>query len=154
MRVVGDVSIANGLCWSPDGDWMYFADSPERTIWRFAVDRETGLPGEREVFARTPEGAYPDGACIDASGCYWSAQWGASRVVRYTPEGSIDQVIETPVSQPSCVAFGGPDLRQLCITTARDGLDDAGIAAEPLAGDILIYRVETTGLAEDRWRGS
>lgn len=147
---IGDVGIANGLAWSPDGRWMYFADSPARTIWRFAVDPDTGLPHDRQVFAETPDGAFPDGACVDADGCYWSAQWGAARIVRYTPAGAIDRVVTTPVSQPSCVAFGGDDLRSLCVTTARDGLTPAALAREPLAGDILVYCVNISGLPEAR----
>lgn len=147
---VDDIGIANGLAWSPDGRWMYFADSPRRVIWRFAVDPDTGLPHDRTEFAETPDGAFPDGACVDADGGYWSAQWGASRVVRYTPAGAVDRVITVPVSQPSCVALGGDDLKTLCVTTARDGLDAAALAGEPLAGDVLLYRVDVAGLPEMR----
>lgn len=146
---VADVAISNGLAWSPDGRWMYFADSPRRTIWRFAVDHETGMPDSACVFAQTPEGIYPDGATVDAEGCYWSAQWGGSRVVRYTPDGTIERIIPVPVSQPSCVCFGGDRLDHLCVTTARDGLDQAQRHAEPLAGDVLIYKTNVPGIQED-----
>ncbi len=149
QRTVTDVTISNGLAWSPDGRWMYFADSPTRAIWRFAVDAETGMPGSSSVFAQTPEGIYPDGATVDAEGCYWSAQWGGSRVVRYTPDGAIERIIPVPVSQPSCVCFGGDSLDFVCVTTARDGLDTDQLRAEPLAGDILIYKTDICGIKED-----
>lgn len=148
--VAPGIGISNGLAWSPDGGTLYFADSTARTIWNFSVDVATGALSRRRIFAQTPEGAYPDGGAVDAEGCYWSAQWGASRVVRFRPDGSIDRIVETPVTQPSCVAFAGDDLRLLCITSARDGLSDQQIASEPLAGHVLAYRCDVGGLPEAR----
>jgi len=150
--VVGGLAISNGLCWSPDGRTMYHADSPRRTITAYDFDPDEGVPSAPRLFAETPPGAYPDGAAIDADGCLWSAQWGASRVVRYTPAGAIDRVIALPVSQPSCVAFAGADLNELTITTARDGLDASALTREPLAGDVLVYRVAVSGLPEMRMK--
>jgi L-arabinonolactonase len=147
--------ITNGLCTSPDGRRLYLADSPRSVIYRYALDPDTGTLSDRQVFARTSSGAYPDGANVDADGCMWSAQWGGSRVVRYTPDGRIDRTLEVPVSQPTCIAFGGPDRDLLFVSTARDGLSAQVLAAEPHAGDVLVYRVPgVRGLPEPRFRGA
>lgn len=146
--ILPDVEISNGLAWSPDGRSLYFADSSKRVIWRFDVDPDTGFPVRRSVFAETPPGIYPDGATVDADGCYWSAQWGGSRVVRYRPDGTVDTTILLPASQPTCLCFGGPDLSLLCITTAREGLSPTQRQQEPLAGSLLIYNTNFCGLAE------
>jgi L-arabinonolactonase len=150
-RRVGGIRISNGLCFSPDGTRLYFADSPTRTIRVYPLDEPGGVLGEPRVFARTPEGAYPDGATVDADGCVWSAHWGAGCVVRYTPEGQIDRVLQIPTCQPSCVCFAGPDLDVLCITSAREGLDDATLQAEPNAGDVFLYHAGAKGLPESEY---
>jgi len=146
------IAISNGLCWSPDGSQMYFADSAAGEIRRYTFDRERGMLGDRESFARTPDGIYPDGACVDAEGCLWSAQWGGGRVVRYTPAGEIDRILELPVSQPTCVAFAGRGLDLLCVTSARHGLDAPSLGREPNAGHVFVYQVGATGLSESRYR--
>jgi L-arabinonolactonase len=145
------IRISNGLCMSPDGTRLYFADSPTRTISVYEMIEPQGRLGEPRVFARTPEGAYPDGAAVDADGCVWSAHWGAGRIVRYTPAGRIDREIEVPTRQPSCVCFGGPGLDLLCVTTAREGLDSATLHAEPNAGDVFLFRAGVQGLPESEY---
>ncbi|MBS0374566.1 MAG: SMP-30/gluconolactonase/LRE family protein [Proteobacteria bacterium] len=151
-RHFGGVRIANGLCSSPDGAWLYFADSPRRTIWRFPRQPGSAELGERQLFATTPEGAYPDGATVDADGYLWSAHWGAGEVVRYAPDGSIERRLRVPVSQPSCVCFAGAGLDLLCVTTARHGLGADGLAREPLAGSVLLYETGVRGLAEPEYQ--
>lgn len=144
------IGIANGLCWSPDGMRMYFADSARGIISTYAFDVASGAISARREFARLPEGAEPDGACVDADGCLWSAHWGAGRVVRYASNGAILATIEVPATQPTCVAFAGPRLDLLCVTSARIGLDDAVLARQPQAGHVFIYKTDATGLAESR----
>ena len=146
------VKISNGLCLSPDGRALYFADSPTHTIRVFELHEPEGTLGPGRVFVQTPAGADPDGATIDADGCLWSAHWGAGCVVRYTPAGRIDRTLRIPVSQPTCVCFGGPDLDVLCITTARIGLSDASSRTEPNAGDVFLYRVGVRGLPEAQYQ--
>ena len=146
------VRISNGLCMSPDGRALYFADSPTRTIRVFELNEPEGTLGPSRVFAQTPAGADPDGATIDADGCLWSAHWGAGCVVRYTPQGRIDRTIRVPVSQPTCVCFAGPDLDVLCVTTARVGLSEAALLGEQSAGDVFLYRVGVQGLPEAEYR--
>jgi sugar lactone lactonase YvrE len=144
--------ISNGLCHSPDGTHLYFADSPTRTISVHELSEPEGILGSPRIFARTPDGAYPDGAAVDVDGCVWSAHWGAGRIVRYTPEGRIDRTLEVPASQPTCVCFGGPDLDILCVTSAREGLDKSTLQAEPNAGDVFLYRAGVQGLPESEYR--
>jgi L-arabinonolactonase len=145
------IRISNGLCMSPDGARLYFADSPLRTIFVYDLSEPEGLLTNRRIFARTPEGASPDGAAVDVDGCVWSAHWGASCVVRYTPHGRIDQRIPVPTSQPSCVCFGGPKLDLLCVTSARENLTAETLSAEPHAGSVFLYQTAVQGLPEPEY---
>jgi len=145
------ISISNGICWSPDSRRFYFADSPTRTIYVYDFDPNSGSISNRQVFARTPEGAYPDGANVDAGGFLWSAHWGAGRLVRFAPDGAIDSTIEVPTDQPTCVAFGGPDLDLMFVTSARDGLSAEALARQPHAGDVFVYKVSVPGLTDGRF---
>ncbi|HEY2780387.1 MAG TPA: SMP-30/gluconolactonase/LRE family protein [Steroidobacteraceae bacterium] len=146
--------ITNGICASPDGRRLYLADSPRAIIYSYDLDPDSGTLLHRRIFARTSGGAVPDGANVDEHGCVWSAQWGGSRVVRYTPDGKVDQILEVPVSQPTCVAFGGADRDLLFVSSARDDLSAAQLAQQPHAGDVLVYRVGSKGLPEPRFRGN
>lgn len=145
VEMLSGVHIPNGLASSPDGRTRYVADSKKGVIWAF--DLEGGALGEHRVFAQTEPGASPDGMAIDANGGVWNAHWGAWRVVRYRPDGTIDRTISLPVEQPTSCAFGGPDLRTLYITSARDGLSERALADQPLAGGLFAARVETPGLS-------
>jgi L-arabinonolactonase len=148
---VQGVKISNGLCSSPDGSQLYFADSPTRTISVYELIEPEGILGTGRIFAQTPEGAFPDGATVDVDGCIWSAHWGAGCVVRYTPDGRIDRTLQVPTRQPTCVCFGGPDLAILCVTSAREGFNDSTLRAEPHAGDVFLYRSGTQGLPEPEY---
>ncbi len=145
------ITISNGICWSPDSTRFYFADSPLRTIHCYDFNSATGAIANRRLFARTPEGAHPDGANVDAEGFLWSAHWGAGRVVRYAPDGTVDRVVDVPASQPTCVAFGGPALDLLFVTSARDGLTEEELARQPSAGDVFVYKMGCIGLAEQHF---
>lgn len=114
----GAIQVPNSLAWSPDGRTMYFADSPRHKIWAFDYDGERGEFSRERVFA-APHPGFPDGSCVDAAGCLWNAEWGAARVVRYTPAGKVDRVLELPAKNPTCCAFGGAKLDTLYITTAE-----------------------------------
>lgn len=147
-KKISGIFIPNSLCWSLDGRIMYFADGPRNTIWRYEFGPETGLLGEPEIFATTPGHVHPDGSCIDSEDHLWNAQWGAGQVVRYRPDGSVDKVLDLPVSQPSCVCFGGENLDMLMITSARTGLSEAQLEKEPLAGALLVYEPGGKGVPE------
>ena len=142
------LQISNGLCWSPDGSIMYHADSAARQIHRYAYDEKTGQISDKQLFAETAEGIYPDGATVDAEGCVWSAQWGGRRIVRYHPNGEILSVLPVSVSQPSCVSFGGPNMDWLFITSASKELPKNVLEIQPDAGNLLIYSTNIQGLKE------
>lgn len=145
--------ISNALCWSPDSSKMYHADSPTHCIHVYDFDAVTGAVSNRQVFAQTDAGIEPDGACVDAQGFVWNAQWGGSRVVRYSPEGTIDFTLAMPVSQPTCVAFGGEGLNLLAVTSARIGLNDEALLQQPEAGNLFIFETNICGLEESRFGG-
>jgi L-arabinonolactonase len=150
-RHFSGIAISNGLCLSPDGRLLYFADSPTRTIRVFEIVEPEGTLGPSRLFAHTADGSAPDGAAIDADGCMWSAHWGGGCVVRYTPDGRIDRTLRVPARQPSCVCFAGTDLDILCVTSACEGLDEAGLRADPNAGDVFFYRTGVRGLREPEY---
>lgn len=142
------IAISNSICFSPDNRYLYFADSPQRTILQFEIDPQSGVLGNRRVFANTPAGAFPDGANVDAEGHLWSAHWSAGRVVRYALDGTISGEIEVPASQPTCIAFGGRDLDLLFVTSAREGLSTPALRTQPHAGDLFVYSVNVRGLSD------
>ena len=146
------IIIPNGLAWSPDGRSMYFADTNRSTIWVWDYDPENGAATRERVFADTGTGR-PDGSCVDAEGCLWNAEYGAGRLVRYTPGGKQDRVIELPVTNPTCCCFGGEHLDVLYITSARQRLTPAELASQPLAGGVLAVRPGVRGLPESRFAG-
>jgi len=145
------LQISNALCWNRDSTKMYHADSPTQTLRVYDFDATTGRLGHSTIFAKTETGIDPDGACVDANDYVWNAQWGGSRVVRYAPDGSTDFVLNMPVSQATCVAFGGDDYSFLAVTSARIGLSDEARQAQPDAGNLFIFKTEFTGLPESRF---
>jgi sugar lactone lactonase YvrE len=146
------IIIPNSLAWSPDGRTMYFADTNRNTIWAWDYDPASGAATGERVFADTGAGR-PDGSCVDAEGCLWNAEYGAWRLVRYTPAGKVDRVVELPVANPTCCCFGGEHLDVLFVTSARQRLTPEELARQPLAGSVLALRPGVTGLAESRYWG-
>ena len=154
--VVDGILVSNGLAWSPDGEIMYFTDSPRRTIWAYPYDPATGDVGERRLFAEIPDApgrGTGDGATVDAEGYYWSAEFRGGRLVRYAPDGGVDRMIDLPVSRPTACAFGGDDLATLYVTSAKIMLTRTELAAEPLAGALLALDVGARGLPEAEFKG-
>ena len=151
-RQFGDVIVANTIALSPGEDTLYFSDTRRYTTWRFGLDPVSGTLGQREVFVdHTAVRDRPDGACVDSEGYVWNAIFAGKRVVRYAPDGRIDRVIRLPVSNPTCVCFGGPDLRTLYITTARRFLTRQQQRDEPWSGSLLAIDVDVAGLPERRF---
>ncbi len=151
VPVLDGLCIPNSLAWSPDGATMYFADSLKHAVSAYDYDTACGLPGPPRVFASTEPPGFPDGATVDEEGFLWSAQFKASRVVRYAPDGRIDRVLPMPVDKPTAAAFGGPDLDTLYITTASQAMSPAEMAAQPLAGALLSCKPGVRGLREPRF---
>lgn len=118
-----DITISNAICFSPDRAFAYFADTTKQQIMKQPLSASNGWPvGAASVFVDLkPENLYPDGAVIDSTGCLWNAQWGASRISQYSPQGELLEAIEFPATQVSCPAFGGDNLDTLFATTAAIG---------------------------------
>ena len=151
---VSGLSISNGLCWSPDSTVMYHTDTPSRRINAYDFDATTGAIANQRCLVRTEKGCFPDGSTVDSEGYIWNAQWGASQVVRYSPAGEVDFILPLPVSQPTCVAFGGPQLDRLFVTSATQGFDQQALLAEPEAGNVLIFQTNITGTPDSRFVAS
>lgn len=153
-QILGGVHCANSICWSPDGATFYFTDMPSRRIDAFDYDAAAGSIANRRTFASLKEEpGLADGSVVDADGCLWNAQWGGAKIVRYAPTGAVDREIPLPTSNPTCLAFGGPDLDILFVTTARFGLDAGTRAAQPQAGDLFAFRPGVRGRPENRYVG-
>ncbi|QBY04232.1 SMP-30/gluconolactonase/LRE family protein [Thalassotalea sp. HSM 43] len=152
QKMIDDVLISNGLCWSPCSNVMYHADSPKHEIYRYQFEPISGEIKHKSLFAQTAQNCFPDGSTVDSQGFLWNAQWGGSKVVRYAPDGRIDMELFVPVSQPSCVAFAGTQLDLLVVTSARQGLSAEQIASQPKAGNLFIYQLHGIhGLAESKF---
>jgi sugar lactone lactonase YvrE len=152
-KVLTGIGVSNGLGWSPDNNVMYYTDSRKHTIWAYDYDLESGSIANQRIFAQTPETYVPDGLTVDAAGFVWSAKWDGWKVVRYTPDGSIDLEVQMPVQRPTSCMFGGPELRQLYITSASTGLSDRELAKQPLAGSVFVLETDFSGLPEPRFAG-
>ncbi|MGA9658337.1 MAG: SMP-30/gluconolactonase/LRE family protein [Asticcacaulis sp.] len=136
--------ISNGLCWSPENNRQYFSDCATSEVFAYDYEPVSGSISNRKTIAITPAGASPDGAITDAEGFIWSAHWGASEVVRYAPDGRIDDALAVPTAQPTCVAFGGEGLSNLYVSSARIGLETT--KGQEQAGHVFVYEVEVRGL--------
>lgn len=131
-RLLDDVTISNGLGWTPDGTTLYYVDSPTRRVDAFTYDVEQGTMTDRRtaIDLRDLTGV-PDGLTVDDEGGVWVALWGGGAVHRYL-DGALDVVVELPVAQVSSCAFGGPSLDRLFITTSAEGLEEPEAAAGAL----------------------
>ncbi|MEO8278334.1 MAG: SMP-30/gluconolactonase/LRE family protein [Ideonella sp.] len=158
-RRVEGITVSNGLAWSPDGRTMYCSDTTAHRIDCFDFDRQTGALSARRVFAQFPlrqegqklddYGGRPDGAAVDAAGCYWAAMFEGARVLRLSPSGEVLREVRLPVQCPTMVCFGGGDLHTLYITTASHGRPPEELEAQPWAGCVLSLRVDVPGLPAD-----
>ena len=153
-EVLGNLTISNGLAWSPDGRTMYHADTPTLTINAFAFDAATGTASNGRTFARfDAQTDRPDGSAVDSEGCYWTAFYRGGRVVRLSPAGDVLASHPVPAMCPTMCAFGGDDLRTLYVTSARQQRDDAELARLPQSGGIFAMQVDVPGIAEPMFAG-
>lgn len=136
--------ITNGPAASPDGRTFYHTDTLEKTIYAYDIGPRGDLSGKR-VFTRIAGGGYPDGTTVDAEGAVWVALFGGARIERYSPAGELLDAVAMPCSNITKIAFGGPDLRTVFATTARKGLTQDELAAQPLAGGLFSFRTEVPG---------
>ncbi len=160
-RMAGDITVGNGLAWSPDARTMYCSDTKAHAIYAFDFDAATGNIGPRRVFARFPVkgadqdlgtyGGRPDGAAVDVEGGYWAALFEGQRLVRLSPTGEVTREIRLPVRCATMPCFGGPELKTLYITTSRENRPAAELETQPLAGRVLTLRVDVAGLPANRF---
>jgi sugar lactone lactonase YvrE len=140
--ILAELTISNGLGWSPDGSVMYLADSGPRLIHSFRFDQKAGTISDGRVLVTVPEdvGA-PDGLTVDGEGDIWVAIYGGGQVHRYSPTGELREVLKLPAAQCTSCAFAGADLTSLYVTTATEGWTDEQRRTQPSAG--LVYRFDT-----------
>lgn len=149
-KVLGGLTVANGIDWSPEGGTMYYIDSPTQRIDAFEFDAASGTIANRRPFATIAAAdGLPDGLVVDADGAVWVALFGAGKIRRYLPTAGIDREIVLPVSLVTSLAFGGPDLADLFVTTARHRL--APDAHEAHAGSVFACRPGPTGRPSGRF---
>ena len=152
--ILSDMTISNGLAFSPDGRTMYHADTPAQAITAHDYDAATGTPSNARIFARFSDpGDRPDGAAVDSEGCYWTAQYRGGKLKRIAPDGRLLSEVRLPAMCPTMCAFGGPDLKTLYVTTARQQRDAEELARLPLSGGIFSMRVGVAGLPEPSFAG-
>ncbi len=149
------VFTTNGSAFSPDGRTMYYSDSnPDiRTIWACDYDPDSGTPSDRRVFFDTREIAgRPDGGTVDADGCYWMAGVGGWQLVRITPGGKVDRIIDMPIEKPTKPMFGGAGLDILFVTSIGAGAE--GDTRQPEAGGLFaVTGLGATGVPQTRFAG-
>ncbi|GAA1002616.1 hypothetical protein Aple_001040 [Acrocarpospora pleiomorpha] len=143
------LTLSNGIDWSPDGRTIYFTDSVAKRV--FAADyTEHGPLRNERIFAEWPGPGMPDGLAVDAEGQVWSAIWDGACLVRYAPDGNVAARVDLPAPRPTSLAFGGPRLDTLYVTSARVGLDEPTLARFPCSGAVLVSRPGVTGLITRR----
>ncbi|MGY2083382.1 SMP-30/gluconolactonase/LRE family protein [Blastococcus sp. SYSU DS0539] len=148
-RVLGDLTVSNGLDWSPDGSRAYYADTATHRIDVFDYDRDTGLTGRRP-FVRFPDDGNPDGLTVDSAGGVWVALYGSGAVHRYDADGRRDAVVEIPTPKVTACTLGGPALDQLFVTTSRE---DLGPDDDPRAGSLFRVDVDVPGVPVREFAG-
>ncbi len=147
------LTIPNGLAWSADGKRMYFIDSPSQAVESFLFNEKQGtITYEKTVISIDKKMGTPDGMCIDAEGMLWIALWDGFCISRWNPDnGSLLDKIMLPVPQVSSCAFGGEQLDQLLITTARENLPQETINNYPLSGSVFLARPGVCGRAANKF---
>ena len=155
-READGLTVVNGLAWSPNGRTMHWSDTKAHTIYAADFDLAAGTLSNRRVFASFPVkradqpldtyGGRPDGAAMDAEGCYWVAMFEGQRLLRLSPDGEIVREVALPVRCPTMPCFGGPDLKTVYVTTSREKRPAGELIDQPLAGCVFAFDVDVPGL--------
>jgi sugar lactone lactonase YvrE len=153
VPVLTGIGVSNGLGWDAAGSALFFVDTLLRRADRLDYDVDTGaVAGRRPAFDLRGFPGLPDGLAIDAEDCVWVAFWRGGAVRRFTPDGRLLQAIAVPVDRTTSCCLGGPDLRDLYVTTARRSIRAVPAEVEDLAGAVFRYRVDVPGVPASRWR--
>jgi sugar lactone lactonase YvrE len=148
------LQLSNGIGWNPDGKIMYLTDTNPGIIYAYDFDEETGSITNRRIFAQSSDrNGWPDGLTVDQDGFVWSARWGGSCIERYDPDGKVERTIPIPARSPTSMAFGGDDLRDLYITSARNALKEEERKHPSADGDLFCLRVDVGGFPEPLFAG-
>ena len=147
-------AISNSIAFSPDGETMYYCDSPSREIRACDYGADGTIANDRLFTKLADATGEPDGSTVDRDGGLWNAQWGGARVVRYGADGVETARVTVPTVQPSCVAFGGDQLGTLYITSARTDLDTSALAGDSRAGGVFVAVPGARGLPEAVFQGA
>ena len=147
-----NIGVSNTLAWSPDNTKFYFTDTLTGIIFSYDFDLEKGEISNKKEFAKHERG-YPDGSTVDSEGGLWSCRWGGSCVIRFDPDGKVDEIVEVPVESVTSCTFGGENLDTLFITTARWGMTQEQIDNKPSAGGLFSVKPGVTGIADNQFGG-
>ena len=147
-QLLSGITISNGLAWSPDHKTFYYIDTPTREVKAFDYDLSTGQIANPRVAITVPETfGWPDGMTSDAEGNLWIAMWAGAQVTRWNPHtGQLLEQIPLPAKNVTCCAFGGPEMDELYITSARKGLDKAGLTAYRHSGSLMRVKTKVQGM--------
>ena len=140
-----ELGIPNTFVWSPDNTNFYFTDTLNGTILSYNFELESGELSNKKNFATFDRG-HPDGSTIDTDGCVWNCRWGGSCIVRFTPSGKVDQIIEMPVQNITNCIFGGSDMKTLFITTASN----EGKNKNDLDGSLFSINLNYQGIEDNK----
>ena len=146
-KLEDNIGISNTVLWSPDSKKFYFTDTLTGIINSYDCNIEEGSISNKTFFAKHERG-FPDGATVDSDGCLWSCRFGGSCVVRFDPNGKVDDIIELPVENITSCAFGGSDLKTLFITTARWGISEEQMKQKPQSGGLFAINLNVQGIPD------
>ncbi len=147
-RLLDGITISNGLAWSPDHKTFYYIDTPTREVKAFDYDLSTGQIANPRVAIHVPDSlGWPDGMTSDADGNLWIALWGGAQVTKWNPNaGKLLEQIAVPALHTSACVFGGKDMNELHITSARKGMSEADLKKFPLSGGLFKVVTDVTGM--------
>lgn len=151
-RMLDGIGVPNTLAWSPDATTMYFGDTMTNLIRRYRLDPAGDIISATDLHDDISEGGC-DGSALDAEGYLWNARFGAGCLIRFAPDGTVDTRVDLPVTNPTSCCFGGADLSTLYVTSARFGLTDAEVAANPHEGALLALDIGVCGRPANRFAG-
>lgn len=155
IAVLENISISNGLSWSPDQQTMYYIDTFEQAVYAFDFDSRHGGISNKRIFITIPESmGSPDGMTADSTGKLWIALWGGSGVACFDPQTrQLLGKIEVPALNVTSCEFGGPDMKTLLITTAREGLNEEQLQQYPLSGQVFFVETTLEGIKSNSIQG-